>query len=148
MASRAGLEIRRATAADAPFIAELMASCGRAVAAPMVAEGLEAIRRDHGLALLADEWGPLSGLIVLHWYSPIASPRMALVSTLLVAPDARRRGVGRLLLKAGSQAARAAGCETLQLIAPPATPDLDGFCQANGFTAGRAGFSRSLRKHS
>jgi aminoglycoside 6'-N-acetyltransferase I len=145
--SRYGLEIRAATAADAPFLAELLASTGRTTSAPVVAERLEALRRD-GACLVASDWGPLSGVVVLHWAQPLQASRTAHVSLILVAVEARRRGVGRMLLKAGSQTARSAGCDLLQIVARSDTPDLDAFCRGTGFQdAGRL-WTRPLRKRS
>ena len=103
-----------------------MAQAGRPLASHLLAERLEALQRDGGVALMAVEWGPPSGVIVLHWYQPLTGARAGLVSLLLVAPDAWRRGIARLLLKAGSQAARVAGCDALRLAVPPDATDLAG----------------------
>ena len=146
MANRYGLEIRAAATSDAPVLAELMAQAGRPAAPAVLADALEALRREGGAALMAVEWGPPSGLIVLHWYRPLDGARRALISTLFVAADARRRGVGRLLLKAGAQAARGAGCEDVQVSAPAAAEGLAAFCRATGFAEVDGGFVRSLRK--
>ncbi|WP_310538609.1 GNAT family N-acetyltransferase [Phenylobacterium sp.] len=70
----------------------------------------------------------------------------AFVSTFIVGPDARRRGIGRLLLKAASQAARSAGCGELHLSVPVGEVGLRAFCQATGFDEQDAGFVRALRK--
>ena len=147
MAGRYGLEIRAATAADAAALAETMAQADQPLDPSLLAERLEALQRE-GVALLALEWGPPSGVIVLHWVRPLAGARRALVSLLLVAPDARRRGIGRLLLKAGSQAARVAGCEVLTLAVPPDGAELAGFCRQTGFSEAGALWSRPLRKRS
>ena len=149
MANRYGLEIKAAGASDAPGLAELMAQAGRPTTPAVLAETLEALRREGGVALMAQEWGPPSGLIVLHWYRPLDGGRRALMSMLVVAMDARRRGVARLLLKAGAQAARAAGCEALQVVVPGgAAEGLADFCQATGFTQSGSGFVRALRRRS
>ncbi|WP_431311199.1 GNAT family N-acetyltransferase [Methylobacterium nigriterrae] len=147
MGSRFGLEIRAATGADAPGLAELMSAAGHPVPAHDLADRLDALRYSHGTALLALEWGPPSGMIVLHWYPALeeASP-IAQVTMLLVGPDDRRRGIGRMLLKAASQTARMAGCSTLQLLASAHQPDLVGFCGATGFVEAAGCFVRPLRK--
>lgn len=147
MSSRYGLELRAAASTDAPGLAQLLNAVGRPLPAGDLAERLGALRHDHGAALVAVEWGPPSGLVVLHWYRTLdAAAPVAQITTLLVGPDERRRGVGRLLLKAAAQAARLAGCGTLQLLADPAQPDLRAFCEATGFTEGGVGFARPLRK--
>ncbi|MCJ2081474.1 GNAT family N-acetyltransferase [Methylobacterium sp. J-090] len=147
MGSRYGLEIRAASAAEAPGLAVLLAETGLAVPSDPLAERLEAMRTGAGVALIAQEWGPPSGLVVLHWYRTLTEPRpVAQVTTLFVGAEQRRRGVGRLLLKAASQAARMAECDTLELVAPPELTDLDAFCRATGFVPGGPGFVRPLRK--
>ncbi|HZF74838.1 MAG TPA: GNAT family N-acetyltransferase [Acetobacteraceae bacterium] len=146
---RHGLEIRAATAADAPGLATLLASAGRAIDARDLAERLVALRHAPGTALVAVQWGPPSGLVVLHWYPTLGAPRpTAQVTTLLVDPEDRRRGIGRLLVKAAAQAARVAGCGELELLAPPDAPSLHGFCLATGFAEAGLRFTRSLRKGS
>ena len=112
-----------------------------------MAERLDAIREEPGAALLAVEWGPPSGLVLLHWYRTLAADQpTAQIATLLVGPNERRRGIGRLLIKAAAQAARVAGCGTLELLAAPEEPTLLQFCRATGFTEAGPYFARPLRK--
>ena len=140
MSLRHGLEIRSATPQDTPGLAELLAK-----PAQTLAPRLEALRASPGALLLALEWGPPSGLIAVTWHPTLAQDRpAALITTLLVAQDARRRGIARLLVKAASQAARAAGCETIQLETP--TEDLAAFAAATGFTLAGPQQTRSLRR--
>jgi GNAT superfamily N-acetyltransferase len=145
--SRYGLEIRAATPIDAPGLVELLAAAGQVVEARDVAERVAAIRQAAGTALIAAHWGPPSGLVVLHWYPTLAESRPAAqITTLLVNPEERRRGIGRLLLKAAAQAARTAGCGRIELLADADAPSLHAFCHATGFVAAGQLFTRSLRK--
>ena len=147
MASRYGLEIRAATVGDAAGLAELLRGSGYPVAAETLAERIEAMRHGASSALVAVEWGPPSGLVVLHWYRSLdAGLATAQITTLLVDPDARRRGIGRLLLKAASQAARSAGCGDLQLLTGPDQPELRAFAAATGFSEAGGVSVRPLRK--
>lgn len=146
MSGRYGLEIRAATPGDADGLAELLAAVGVHVAPRALAARLEPMRHA-GAVLLAWEYGPPSGVIALHWYLDLAAELpVAQIDLLLVAADARRRGIARTLLKAGAQAARAAGCGTLDLLAGPEAADLAAFCLATGFAPAGARFSRGLRK--
>lgn len=151
LSSRYGLEIRAATAADAPGLAELLAACGLILDVRDLAERLAALRQAPGVVLLAWQWGPPSGVVAAHWHPALEEARpVAQVTTLLVGPEDRRKGIGRLLLKAASQAARSAGCGRLEVVAPPeaspGAPALHGFCRATGFAEAGTRFVRSLRK--
>lgn len=142
--SRYGLEIRAATPAEAAGLAELL---GGELDPRLLTERLAALQQAPGAALIAVEWGPPSGLVVLHWYRSLgAAQPIAQVTTLLVRPEDRRRGIGRLLLKAAAQAARSAGCGTLELRVSADAPALGEFCRATGFTQTGTCFVRPLRK--
>jgi aminoglycoside 6'-N-acetyltransferase I len=145
--SRHGLEIRAATSADAPGLAELLGAAGHVIEPRALAERIDAIRREPGAMLIAAEWGPPSGLIISHWYRTLTADQpVAQITTFLVGPDDRRRGIGRLLVKAAAHAARSAGCTTLELLAAPDERDLHEFCRATGFIEAGVRFARALRK--
>ena len=134
MGNRYGLEIRAAAGTDAPGLAALMAEAGVQLGASDCAARLDAFRSVGGTALVAVEWGPPSGIVALSCHRTLESPRpVGLITTLLVASESRRRGIGRVLLKAAARAARQAGCERLILHAAPGASDLRAFCAATGF---------------
>ncbi len=145
------MEIRAATAAEAPGISELFASAGIVADGQALADRLAAMRQAPGATLVALQWGPPSGLVMLHWYPTLTAPRpVAQITLLLVNPEERRRGIGRLLLKAASQAARVAGCGEMEMLAPGVStgddPSLGEFCRATGFAEAGPRYVRSLRK--
>jgi aminoglycoside 6'-N-acetyltransferase I len=145
--SRYGLAIRAAASTDAQGLSDLFIAAGHAISPPVSAERLDSIRHEAGAALIAAEWGPPIGLVVLHWYRTLeADQPTAQITTLLVAPDERRRGIGRLLIKAAAQSARLAGCGALELLAAPEDQGLLAFCAASGFTEVGRRFVRPLRK--
>ena len=147
MSSRHGLSIRAADTGDVDGLAELLKRAGLTLARDKLALRLKAIQDQPGVLLIADEWGPPSGVIAVHWHSVLtADLKVGWISTLLVDPDRRRNGVARLLLKAASQAARSAGCGELVLNPPVGTGDLGTFCLATGFVESGEVFSRALRK--
>ena len=124
-----------------------MTAAGRPASSRVLAARLDSLRGEPGIVLVAVAWGPPSGIIALDWrYTLEADTPLARINTLLVGVDERRRGVARLLLKAGGQAARLAGCGMLQLRAPPGHDDLKAFCRATGFVEAGASFERALRK--
>lgn len=147
MASRYGLQIRTATVADAAGLSELFASIGRTIGEAALAERLAAVRRGSGTTLLALEWGPPGGVIGLTWFPTLDSDQpTAHITALLVNPSDRRRGIGRLLLKAAAQAARSAGCGSLALQPPADDVTLRAFGRASGFEEAGTGLVRALRK--
>ncbi len=149
MKTRHGLEIRTATGADAAGLSALFGAVGHVISARVLAERLDAIRQDPGVILIAVAWGPPSGLIMAHWYRTLGADQpTAQITTLLVGPDERRRGIGRLLIKAAGQAARVAGCNTLEIAAAPKEQHLHEFCRTTGFIEAGSRFVRALRKRS
>lgn len=144
---RYGLEIRTALKVEANDLAELLNLTGHAISPADLTVRLEAMGRGKATALVALQWGPPSGLVVLHWYQTLTMAQpTAQITMLFVAPDERRKGIGRMLLKAASQAARVAGCGALEMVAEADGPELHGFCRATGLTATGTYFIRSLRK--
>ena len=152
MSTRFGLSIRAADPAEAAPLAILLAQAGLRLTAAEIAHRIGGIGRLHGTILLAHEWGPPSGVVVLAVEASLAHARpVGRITFLLVGAEARRRGIGRLLVKAAAQAARTSGCGTL-LADGAADADaaaghaLAAFWQANGFSETRAGWNRLLRK--
>ncbi|MEI6162558.1 MAG: GNAT family N-acetyltransferase [Roseococcus sp.] len=147
MTLRHGLEIRAATAAEAPGLAILLAEAGLILDARDIAERLANLRQGSAAALVAVQWGPRSGLVLMHWYPTLeAAGPVAQLTMLLVGEETRRLGIGRLLLKGAAQAARVAGCAQLEIAAASDAPSLHGFCRATGFVEAGPRFVRSLRK--
>ena len=116
MGNRYGLEIRAAAGPDAAGLAALLGEAAIAVGPADLAARLDALQRDGGTALVAVEWGPPSGLVAVSPVRTLDAPRpFGLITTLVVAAESRRRGIGRVLLKAAGRAARQAGCDRLLL---------------------------------
>ncbi len=113
-----------------------------------MAERLERVRAHaSGAALVAAGYSGLSGVIVLDWAPVLFDHRpVARVTALVVDPEERRRGIGRLLLKAASQAARTGGCDLMELAPMPGQDDMASFCLGTGFVARGTVFGRLLRK--
>jgi aminoglycoside 6'-N-acetyltransferase I len=147
MPSRHGLSIRTADSGDIDGLTELLATTGVTIARNQLAARLAAFHQQPGTILVADAWGPPTGLIAVHWHATLtADLQTGWISALMVDPARRRNGVGRLLLKAASQAARAAGCGDLVLDPALEADDLRAFCLATGFAPAGQVLARPLRK--
>jgi aminoglycoside 6'-N-acetyltransferase I len=147
--SRYGLQMRGASAEDAADVAALLEAAGWSASPADVSLRLAAMVRAPGSVLLAIEWGPPSGLVAVHWTATLlgASP-VGWISTLLVDPGSRRRGIGRMLLKGAAQAARQAGCDRLALAPTPEAAGLQEFGESTGFEPFGSVMMRPLRKRS
>ena len=147
MVSRYGLEIRAATPLEAPGLAVLLADAGHDIEASVIAERLASLQQTSGTALVALQWGLPSGIVIVHWYQTLLAPRpVAQITTLLVSAEDRRKGVGRMLIKAAGQVARTAGCGDMEMLAGQDESSLLAFCRATGFEPAGARFVRPLRK--
>ena len=146
--TRYGVELRGALPADGADIAALLRELGETVSAHDLAGRLDTVRRDPGSAVLvAADYGPVVGLVAVHWSATLRHARpVARIVTLVVAPAERRRGIGRLLVKAASQAARVAGCDLINVATESDEAASHPFWQAIGFGQSAVEFSRALRK--
>ena len=142
---RFGVELRAAQAADAAELARLLAQGGTPVDPAAAGSRLEAFR-GRGAVLVATGYEGLSGVAAVSWSPTLLHDRLvAELSTLVVDADERRNGIGRLLLKAASQAARAAGCDTLECRLGSES-GVAAFCLATGFANAGTCFVRALRR--
>ncbi|HEY8614525.1 MAG TPA: GNAT family N-acetyltransferase [Roseomonas sp.] len=142
--TRYGVEIRAALPADSADLAVLLGGTAR-----QMATRLDALSHDPASAVLvATGWnGAAIGVIALHWHPSLVADRpLARIAALAVAEDERRNGIGRLLIKAGAQAARAAGCDLLEAAPPEGEGAGAAFLQALGFTPAGENLARPLRK--
>jgi GNAT superfamily N-acetyltransferase len=146
-----GTAIRRLDAASAvaaiPRLAEVLADCvaaGDALAfhAPLPLPRARALwkeaasRAAMGQSVLFAAWheGVLAGTLTLALEQAETQCHRAELRDLLVAPTARRHGLGRMLLRAADAAARDAGREMLGLTVPEGSA-AEALARAEGWTA-------------
>lgn len=149
LGNRHGIDVRAAAPADAADIAGLLGQLGYPMEARDAAVRLEQVARQAaGTMLVATgETGAVVGLIALHWCAMMQQPRpVARITTMVVDDRERRRGIGRLLMKAGAQSARAAGCDVLELTTALHRVEAQAFYRSLGFVESSLRFSRSLRR--
>ncbi|MBO1074779.1 GNAT family N-acetyltransferase [Roseomonas marmotae] len=146
---RRGVELRGAVPADAADLARLLGQLGYPTSPQEATERLATLLRDsQGSLLVATDYGPVVGFIALHW-TPMPQERhpVARITALVVDEQERGRGIGRMLLKAGAQAARQAGCDVLELTAGTQRQEAHGFYRAQGFSDTATRFVRNLRRN-
>ncbi len=141
--------VRRAVRADAPALAPLLDALGYPAAPAAVAARLEALlgsARD--AVLVAEEGGggaAMLGVLALHWGAVLHLPApVARIGTLVVAEEARGRGVGALLVREAAALARAEGCAELELTTGMRRHAAHAFYAAQGLTWTSLRFRRDL----
>jgi GNAT superfamily N-acetyltransferase len=128
--------MRPPEARDAAALAGLLDELGHPATAAEVAERLaELARRDpDGLALVAESEGRTVGFVAAHLTPMLHRPRpVGRVTTLVVAPDHQRRGVGRLLLETAVTWCRARGATRIELTTGDARAEAHAFYEHRGW---------------
>jgi GNAT superfamily N-acetyltransferase len=147
--TRYGIDIRGALPADATDIARLLGVLGYPMEPRQAAERLERVARDpDGTLLVATGYdGTVIGLVAVTWCAMLQQERpVGRITTLVVDDRETRRGIGRVLVKAAAQAARAAGCDVLELTTGLQRTEAHAFYRAIGFSETSLRFTRSLRR--
>ena len=130
------VSIRCVEARDASVIADLMQGLGFKHSADEIERRLElASDRSIDSAYLAETaFGKPIGLLAVHIAPLLFYPRpLARITTLVVADDARRRGVGRHLISFAHHLAQEAGCDKLELTTGLNRVEAQAFYEAVGF---------------
>jgi GNAT superfamily N-acetyltransferase len=135
------MEVNLATARDVPGLCKLLAVLFAQEAefrpdAVAQARGLSMIVDDPALGaiLLARERDRLLGMVnLLYTVSTALGCRVALLEDMVVAPDARGRGIGSHLLATAITHARAAGCGRITLLTDTDNVPAQRFYRRHGF---------------
>ena len=140
------IDIRRATPHDASMMAELLTQLGYATASDELPRRLATIDGEGGVVFVTRDTderitGLASGarLATLH-----ADGHVAYITALVIASDARGRGVGRALVAAVEEWARAQGCTRLSVTSAEHRADAHEFYPRCGLPYSGRRFSRSL----
>jgi GNAT superfamily N-acetyltransferase len=140
------LEVRRAEAADAEAIAELLGQLGYPVGTGEIPPRLDRLRNDDRTAvLLAERDHRIVGLATVHILSVLNRPRdVAWLTALVVDESARGSGVGRRLVDAVERFAREHGCERLSVTTHESRLGARTFYLRIGFEATGRRFGKEL----
>jgi GNAT superfamily N-acetyltransferase len=107
----------------------------------------EAIARDpNNTVWLAELDGAVVGVFQLTFIQYLANrgARVAMIENVVVAPDARSRGVGETMMRWAMDEARRAGCSRLQLTSHKLRTRAHAFYERLGFVASHEGFKLPL----
>ena len=139
MGADAGTTLRRAKAADAAAVADLLDRFNREYATPTpgpqaLSARLEVLLADDStVALLAGE--PPVGVALLTLRANVwFSGPVGLLDELYVVPGQRGRGVGAQLLKAAEDECRRVGCRLLEVNVDGEDTDARRFYERHGYT--------------
>ena len=95
--------------------------------------------------MTADSAGDVLGLVALHREPALHHPAPAcLITALVTSPHARRRGVGRRLLAAAEEWARARGCNRIVVTSAERRTDAHEFYPRCGYPYTGRRFGRQL----
>ena len=138
--------IRSATAADAPALSRLFGQLGYPADAAVLPTRLQRIEALGDICLVAEaEDGKVVGLAGLHLVHSLHHDKpMSYITAFVVDDSVRRQGVGRKLLDAATEWARARGCYRLSLTSAEHRADAHAFYPASGFPMTGRRFGKDL----
>jgi GNAT superfamily N-acetyltransferase len=139
------VKTRPARPTDAAAIALLLGHLGYPNRAEEVAPRLGRLQEGDAVLVAEDDGGAVVGVAVLHRMSVLHFDRpLGYITALVTDPAKRRGGVGKRLLAAAEEWARAAGCYRLALTSAEHRTDAHGFYPACGFPLTGRRFGKDL----
>ncbi|HET7042773.1 MAG TPA: GNAT family N-acetyltransferase [Gemmatimonadales bacterium] len=142
------MKIRPASAADAPALSRLFVQLGypKGADAELIPARLAKIESLGDTCLVAEaDDGRVVGLAGLHLVHVLHYPKpLGYITAFVVDDTVRRQGVGRKLLDAATEWARAKGCYRLSLTSAEHRQDAHAFYPASGFPMTGRRFGKEL----
>ncbi|MEO5816274.1 MAG: GNAT family N-acetyltransferase [Gemmatimonadaceae bacterium] len=140
------MNVRRATPADAPAMAQLLAQLGYPSAPDVLPSRIEAIEREGGAVFVACRSdGSVIGLASAARHATLhAGAQVAYITALVTSDQARGQGVGRSLVATIERWARECGCTRLSVTSAEHRADAHAFYPRCGMPYNGRRFSRQL----
>lgn len=143
MIERDALLIRPASLADAEAIAALLTEEGYPAGTTDIVARLERSSTERTQVVVADLEGEILGFIAFHLMPRFEhADHVVRVLALVVAPDARERGVGRHLMEAAEAAAVEAGAAFVEVTAGHHRPEARRLYESLGYDASLTAYLR------
>src|SRR4051812_4882410 len=121
--------IRRARSDDAPALAVLLAALGYPAEVALIERRIAAcVASRETVVFVAESGNRIVGALSFHCIPLFhAEGSLGRITSLVVGPDDRRRGIGRLLVGAGEEFARAHGCARVEVTSGDHRPEAHAF---------------------
>jgi GNAT superfamily N-acetyltransferase len=131
----AATTLRPARSDDARSIKELLANLGYPSDVAQIERRIvDCTASPDTIVFVADTLNRIVGLLSFHCIPLFhADGSLGRITSLVVAPDYRRRGIGRLLVAAGEEFARRHGCARIEVTSGDHRPDAHNFYEHLGY---------------
>ena len=137
MNDAAQISLRNAQEADAERLATLLTDEGYPAGATDLAARVERFSSPASHVVVAEAGGEVVGFIAFHVVARFETDdRFVRIVTLVVAPGARERGVGRLLMSEAERVAGEEGAAYLEITAGHHRPEARQMYESLGYDAG------------
>ena len=139
------LRVRNADAVDGQAIAPLLAALGYEVTADELADRIGRMSRTGEPVLVAKLGDSVAGCLTWHVVPVLHRPKpVGRITLLVVAEEARRKGVGRALVEAAEARLRQRGCGMIEVTSNVKRKQAHAFYERLGFERTSYRFARPL----
>lgn len=145
-APEAASAIRGARSGDAPAVAELLTALGYpSLVGPVERRIAHCAASADTTVFVAEFMNRIAGVLSVHCIPLLhAQGSLGRITSLVVAPDYRQRGVGRLLVAAAEEFCRTHGCDRLEVTSGDHRPGAHAFYKHLGYQHDCRRFIKSL----
>ena len=137
--------LRDAKPSDAPRLAELIHELGHEIGEKLVRKNLSALKKAGEIPLVATVDKTVVGLIGRHRMVTVHRPApVGRIPVLVVAKEAQRLGIGRMLVEAVEQWCRKKGCQTVEVTSNDRRAEAHAFYRHMGYERSSIRFFKKL----
>ena len=138
-------KLRDAKPSDAPRVTELIHELGHEIDEKDVRKNLKALKKSGEIPILATLGDDVVGLIGVHLMVTVHRPRpVGRIPILIVAKDARKHGLGRMLVEAAEEWMRKQGCQLVEVTSNDSRAEAHAFYRHLGYERTSIRFFKKL----